>query len=161
IFTVETAPASSPTSWTPVDTFGGVSGYTTAGAYASHSPGVAADGHPFLFRFHLVSDGSQMSDGVYVDNVGVKCGSTTALASDPFGSTLSGYTTGGTHNSWGTTSIAYSFVYMSGTSMATPMVTGAAALLWAAHPNASVTAVKTALLESVDALPAFSSNTVS
>lgn len=42
---------------------------------------------------------------------------------------------------------------MSGTSMATPFVVGAAAVLWGARPNASVSDVKNALLNSVDAGP--------
>jgi len=42
--------------------------------------------------------------------------------------------------------------YKSGTSMSSPMVAGAAALLWSAQPSASVAAVKTALLEGTDAV---------
>lgn len=40
---------------------------------------------------------------------------------------------------------------MSGTSMAAPFVTGAAAVLWSVRPNASVSDIRTALLRSVDA----------
>ena len=41
--------------------------------------------------------------------------------------------------------------YMSGTSMAAPVVSGAAALLWSARPQASVAQIKQALVSSVDA----------
>ena len=162
VLTVETASTSSPSTWTTVDTFGGPSGFSTFGSYDDHTPGVAANGQPFRFRFRFDVTGAQTSDGVYLDNVGVKCngGSYTALATNSFGSTLSGYTHGGTNDSWGTTSIAYIWVYMSGTSMATPMVTGAAGLLWAAHPNATAAGVKDAILRSVDLVPAFANKTV-
>ncbi len=42
---------------------------------------------------------------------------------------------------------------LSGTSMAAPMVTGAAALIWSAYPNATALQVKQALMKSVDIIP--------
>jgi subtilisin family serine protease len=45
------------------------------------------------------------------------------------------------------------FEEMTGTSMATPFVSGAAALLWSARPQAQAFQIKQALLESVDVVP--------
>lgn len=51
--------------------------------------------------------------------------------------------------------------FFQGTSAACPQVAGAAALLAAAYPSATVEQIKTALTQSVDRLPAFATNTVS
>ena len=47
---------------------------------------------------------------------------------------------------------ADTYAYMTGTSMAAPMVTGAAALLYSGRPDLSLSDVKTALLSAVHKL---------
>ncbi|PSC74673.1 alkaline phosphatase isoform A [Micractinium conductrix] len=53
-----------------------------------------------------------------------------------------------------------SYTYLSGTSMATPIVSGAAVLLWAAKPDATVAQIKNALLSSVDKVPGLANITI-
>lgn len=53
------------------------------------------------------------------------------------------------------------YAFLEGTSMATPHVTGAAALLFSLKPTASVTEVRQALLGSVDQIPSLAGKTTS
>jgi subtilisin family serine protease len=88
----------------------------------------AFDGLPSVYlRFRLVSDGSQTGDGAYIDDVEVRCERGTYFGNE--------------------------YAYLQGTSMATPHVTGAAALALAKVPGATPAAVKDALLQGVDAKP--------
>ena len=83
-----------------------------------------------LLRYRLVSDGSRTGDGAYLDDVTIRCIRSAYAGNE--------------------------YAFFQGTSMATPHVTGAAALAWARVPGASVAAVKDALLEGVDAKPSLS-----
>lgn len=53
------------------------------------------------------------------------------------------------------------YAYLSGTSMATPHVSGAAALIWAQNPSYDFNNVKTLILNTVDPLPALAGNVLS
>ncbi len=53
------------------------------------------------------------------------------------------------------------YAYYSGTSMATPMVSGVAALAWAYKPNASVADIKNAILQGVDHISSLSGKVAS
>ncbi len=71
----------------------------------------------FRFRFVLHSDYSIQKDGVYIDNAGI-----------------------------GVPETIYPYAYYSGTSMATPQVTGATGLVAAVFPGIGATDIKTCLL---------------
>jgi subtilisin family serine protease len=53
------------------------------------------------------------------------------------------------------------YQYLSGTSMATPHVSGAAALIWSVYPSMSYQEVKNILLQTVDEIPSLSGKCVS
>ncbi len=128
---VEASPDGS--SWTELSRNQGSSG----GAYFSYSDDLSAlEGQPSVFvRFRLVTNGTSVSDGVHVDDVAVKCVSTTYSGDE--------------------------YRFLSGTSMATPHVAGTAALLDSQQPGASPSAVKSVLLANTDPLPALAGKTVS
>ena len=161
---VETSPDTLSRVWSAVQTFSDPGGVSTAGQYPLETVApVSVDGSKFHLRFHLTSNGTGTDDGTYVDDVQVKCGTNAPIfGPDHFSSTLTGWTTGGSPQPlWGIATVAGDWAFMSGTSMATPFVTGAAALLWAKYPSASVTSVKDAILRSADDLPAFATTTFS
>jgi subtilisin family serine protease len=106
----------------------------TAGKVSTvgYEPRVGGDRY---YRFSLVSDAATNGDGVYIDNVRLAC-------------------PGGTYD-------AGDYQYLSGTSMASPHVAGAAAVLFSSRPRAPVAKVKAALLDGGDSLSALTSKTVS
>jgi subtilisin family serine protease len=79
------------------------------------------------FRFRLRTNGSSRADGVYIDNVAI----TAAAPQD-------------------------TYQYLTGTSMATPHVSGLAALIWTDNPALTHGEVKARILNSVDRLPGLS-----
>ena len=86
------------------------------------------------FRYTAGSNPSP-GDGAWIDNIELHCRA-------PLG-------------------VADGYAFLQGTSMATPHVTGAAALLFSLKPSASVTEVRQALLGSVDRLPSLAGSTTS
>ena len=106
----------------------------TNGAVRSAALVLAAGGNRY-YRFRLTSDAATTRDGVYIDNVRIACPGGTYGASD--------------------------YKYLDGTSMASPHVAGAAAVLFSAKSWATVANVKKALLDSGDPVAALSTNTVS
>jgi len=120
-FTIEaTRTPAVAASWQTVFAFNGAG----TGSVTANLP-AAFDGQTGVFvRFRLNSDGSNTKDGAYVDDVAVKC-RTTAFDATSYG-------------------------FMSGTSMATAHVAGAAAFLFTKFPTASVAQVKRKILGSAD-----------
>ena len=157
VLTVQTSPDDS--TWT--DVANSSFSMPDQETYLTKSMSLGADGQSIHVRFHLASDGSGTDDGIYVDNVSVTCAlGATPFAVDTFaGGNTSRWTFGGTQT-WGTTKVVGNWAYMSGTSMATPLVSGTAALILAHQPTASVARVKDLILASVDAKAAFAGKTV-
>lgn len=92
-------------------------------------------------------------------------GKTTVDLFAPGVSILSCYPTSmcteGTHNTENTIHYANGYHKMSGTSMATPYVTGVAALILAARPSMTAAQIKTRILSNVDEISALSNKCVS
>jgi len=108
----------------------------THGAFETHSDGIAAvDGDPGVHAvFQLITDSAGTADGVYVDDLRFICRSS-AYDAD-----------------------SYFFNY--GTSMATPHVSGVAALVRSAVPGASAAQVVEAIREGAVPLPSLAGKTV-
>ncbi|MDQ3954530.1 MAG: S8 family serine peptidase, partial [Actinomycetota bacterium] len=121
------------TQWTAIGAWTG----STGGGFTTVTDSLFAyDGRPSVrLRFRLVSNGSITGDGASIDSVAVRCYSTSFTGQE--------------------------LLYASGTSMATPHVSGAAALAWSARPDASVAAVAGALVDGADDIPAMAGKSVS
>ncbi len=93
---------------------------------------LAGQGAAYL-RFQLLTDAAGRADGVQIDRLAIHCVGT------PTGDEV---------------------LFLSGTSMATPHVSGVAALVWSVRPAASVADVKNAILGSVDPLRSLGDRTI-
>jgi subtilisin family serine protease len=129
--TLKVETSSDGSTWTTRATWSG----TPAGNnFASYSTYLDSDGGQPYVRFHLVTDNAgQNDDGAHLDNVRVRCKSSTYDSSN--------------------------YGYFSGTSMATPHVSGTAALVRSLRPTASVADLRAALLDG-DPLPGLNGYTV-
>lgn len=117
--------------WTEEDRFSG----DTGTGFGSYSVNLDRDGGPAYVRFRFTSDAIDELDGVHIDDVGVSCVTTAYSGSD--------------------------YAYFNGTSMATPHVSGVAALVKALRPGASVAELRADLLEGGDAVGALNGVTTS
>lgn len=115
------------TTW---DDVGGFTGSTGGGWLTANHDLSAHDGSAVYLRFRLVSNLLFHGRGVSIDDVLVKCLSQTFAGTE--------------------------FSYFSGTSMATPYVAGAAALVLADTPDATVANLRSALLNNVDVVSGLS-----
>jgi subtilisin family serine protease len=105
----------------------------TAGDFASGSPGFGRQGATSArIRFRLKSNGSVVADGVHVDNVDVRCGPTTAAV----------------------------YRFAGGTSFASPVTAGVAALMLSANSSLSPSTLKSTLRSTSDAVPALAGKVV-
>jgi subtilisin family serine protease len=108
---------------------------STGGAYRAYSADLEADDQPSVrFGFGLETNATGVADGASVDDVTLRC--IRAEQGAP------------------------AFGFLDGTSMATPHVAGAAALLLGHKPTLSVAQARAALLSTGDPLPALAGTTV-
>jgi subtilisin family serine protease len=135
--------SSDGTNWTTVTSWTGFSGSFVHHVASPATAQITLDGEPEVFiGFRLISDESATNDGAHIDDVTVRC-ITSTYAGDEFRFVE------GTFRSGPQTSIA------------SPYVAGAAALLWAQEPSTYPYIVKSKLLSSVDPLSSLGGKTVS
>ncbi|MDN5942644.1 MAG: S8 family serine peptidase [Nitrospira sp.] len=104
-------------------------GSTPGGAFVSYTMAELPDRKPTVqYSFGFVSDASIVDDGVYLDDVRAYCVS-------------------------GTPSATNDYQFLSGTSMATPHVTGVVGLLLSINPDLTVAQIRNAILNTGDASP--------
>ena len=111
------------------------SGVLAGGDFASYSTYLFSDGGQPYVRFRLTTDDEGLNDdGVHLDNVRVLCKGSTYDSSN--------------------------YKYFQGTSMATPHVSGTAALALSLRPTATVAELRAALLETGDPAASLAGKTV-
>ncbi|MDW5596897.1 S8 family serine peptidase [Conexibacter stalactiti] len=113
----------------------GTSGRSSGRFSLSLADALSGGGEVELYFRYTAGPAPGPGDGVWIDDVGLTC---TAPVGEAAG-----------------------YAFLDGTSMATPHVTGAAALLFSLRPTASVTDVRRGLLGSVDRLPTLAGRTTS
>jgi len=106
--------------WAEQDRWSGDAGT----GFRSYSAYLDRDGGPAYVRFRFTSDAVLNADGVHIDDLRVRCSSSSYSSADNG--------------------------YMSGTSMASPHVAGAAALVKALRPGATVAQLRADLLQGGD-----------
>lgn len=107
---------------------------TTRGAFIRLSSDLSGfEGESVFLRFRLESNASVNGDGAHIDDVAVRCLTSTYDGDE--------------------------FRFLNGTSMATPHVAGAAALLLSHEPGLSVAELRSRLLAAVDPLPSLAGKT--
>ena len=122
--------SSDATTWTKV---GGWTGSTGGDWLTGAHDLIAYDGGSVYLRLRLVSNAVIERGGASVDDLQIRCLTTSFSGTE--------------------------FSYYSGTSMATPHVAGAAALVKAASPDASTAEIRDALLKGVDVLTGLTGKT--